>query len=252
MGIYQFLPSYVGSKKQWVERLRQDYSNSEIVEPFCGSSVLSANLATTAILNDNDKYIYLILSQFDQLIVPDRFTKEDYFNVRPKADWWKYAYCLQKMSFSGVFRYSRNGYNVPIKPNIPFVELRESYEIALKRWRELSPEVLNQDYLSIESEKIKNKLLILDPPYETSQASYNTKFDYPRYWQFVQEMKEVASAIILFDKQENLLKQNIPTCGNRNMRVNGKRAGSVESIAIFRNGKWQEYLGTPTEGLEGI
>ena len=153
--MYQFLPSYVGSKKQWVDRLRKDFDQSDVVEPFCGSAVLSANLAKTAILNDLDPFVYQILSQFDKLIVPDQFTKEDYFRVREQKDWWKYAYCLQKMSFSGVFRYSKNGYNVPIKP-IQFVELRPQYEQALNRWKELNPEVLNLSYLDIDKTKIKD------------------------------------------------------------------------------------------------
>lgn len=116
--MFKFLKSYVGSKSYWVNRLQQ-YKSRRFVELFCGSAVLSANLSCkNPILNDLDVYIYKILSNFDSLIVPDSFTKEDYYLVRKNDDWWKYIFCLQAMSFSGVFRYSKNGYNVPIKKNI--------------------------------------------------------------------------------------------------------------------------------------
>lgn len=109
-----FLPSYVGSKKIWVKKLLY-YSGMDFVELFCGSAVLSANLAKSALLNDLDPYIHLVLSRFDELIVPEKFTLEDYYTYRKVENWWQFTYVLQKMSFSGVFRYSKNGYNVPPK-----------------------------------------------------------------------------------------------------------------------------------------
>jgi site-specific DNA-adenine methylase len=242
----QFLPSYVGSKKHWIEQL-QDYRESDIVELFCGSAVLSANLAKTAILNDNNKFIYQILSHFDELEVPETFTEKDYYQVRGQPDWWRHAYCLQKMSFSGVFRHSKNGYNVPIKPNHPPIHMRNNYERALAKWQKMKPIVLNRDYLEVPRNLIKDKLLILDPPYEDSQTAYNGEFDYGQYWEFVNEIKSVVDRLILFDREENLKRQNILPIGQRKMRVNGSRPGGTESIAIFSKGQWQERIGNPAE-----
>ena len=93
--MYKFLPSYVGSKSFWLKYL-ENYKGRNFVEPFAGSGIISANLANKTILNDLDEYVYLILKNFNDLIVPENFSSEDYFNVRSKKDWWKYAYCLQK------------------------------------------------------------------------------------------------------------------------------------------------------------
>jgi site-specific DNA-adenine methylase len=235
----KFLPSYVGSKKYWVPKLQQ-FKGEDFVEPFCGSAVLSANLAKTATLNDLDKYIYLILSQFDQLIVPDIFTREDYFSVRGTEDWWKYIYCLQKMSFSGVFRYSKNGYNVPIKPQLDNINVKLDYELALKRWLALNPTVLNVNYLDMPMSLFENKVVVFDPPYSESYASYCSKsFDHTIYWEFVYNTIRVAKACIVFDKLSNLTLRQIPIVDTRKMRVNGKRKGNLEALAIFKDGMWQ-------------
>jgi adenine-specific DNA methylase len=74
----KFLPSYVGSKAYWISYLNS-YHDMDFVELFAGSSVLSANLAKTALLNDIDPYVYLMLSQFDKLVVPEVFTQKDVF-----------------------------------------------------------------------------------------------------------------------------------------------------------------------------
>ena len=215
----------------------------DIVEPFCGSAVLSANLARTSVLNDRDEFVCKILSRFDELEVPEVFTQKDYARCRGLKDWWKYAYCLQKMGFSGVFRYSKNGYNVPVKPEVKKINVRKDYELALRRWKKLKPTVLNQDYLELPHGLIVGKLLILDPPYEESQASYNANFNYDDYWQFVEKMKSVAAQILLFDRKVNLAKKGIPIIQTRKMRVNGARSGDTESIALFSKGIWQEDLG---------
>ena len=235
-----FLSSYVGSKRAWIDRLYNRYSNRDIVELFAGSAVISANLAKTAVLNDTDKYVYNILKYFDQLIVPDEFTQDDYFECRKKDDWWKYAFCLSKMSFSGVFRHSKNGFNVPVKENIKAIRVRREYEESLKRWHEIKPHVLNLCYYDVDIELIKNKLLICDPPYQKSQASYNTNaiFDYNKYWEYVRNSVSVADTVILFDRKENLLAQGFPVLGERVMCVNGKHKSDVESVSICEKGNW--------------
>jgi len=237
--INKFLPSYVGSKKYWVNILRPKYEGQDFVELFCGSAVLSANLAKTAILNDLDPYVFKILSQYDKLIVPKFFTKEDYFIVRKQPDWWKYVYCLQKMSFSGVFRYSGNGYNVPVKPNIPQVAIQEDYKQSLGRWKALAPTVLNMSYEQIDPELFKGKVVVSDPPYETSQASYNTKhFNYKDYWEYIERIKNVCSTLIVFDRQQNFINRDIPVIKTRPMRVNGGRPGDFEALSIYEYGEW--------------
>lgn len=245
----KFLPSYVGSKKQWVERLETLFNGEPIIEYFCGSAVLSANLASNAILNDLDPVIHRILSRFDEQIVSESFSSHDYYRVRGEPDWWKYVYCLQRMSFSGVFRYSKNGYNVPIKKSkgepIEPVDLREEYAKALTRWKELNPVVLNMNYSCIPYEMAQNRVAILDPPYDGSQAAYNAmKFQYGAYWNFVDGLKNYAKAIIIFDRLSNLEQHDITPLDTRSMRVAGHYDGDTEAIGIYIAGSWLDNWGT--------
>ncbi|RKZ86550.1 MAG: hypothetical protein DRQ39_05575, partial [Gammaproteobacteria bacterium] len=241
----KFLPSYVGSKKQWVDRLTPLFKGQPMIEYFCGSAVISANLASTAILNDIDPFIYRILFRFDQQIVPELFTAEQYYAVRGEPDWWRYAYCLQRMSFSSVFRYSKNGYNVPIKKTkgepIGPVAIREDYEQALKRWKELNPMVFDMNYSEIPYPQAHNRVAILDPPYEGSQAAYNASgFSYPTYWNYVEGLKHHAKAIVIFDRLANLEKHGVTPLDTRNMRVAGHYDGDTEAIGIYMAGSWLE------------
>lgn len=232
--MYKILPSYVGSKSYWVSKLQEKYKNRNFIELFCGSAVLSINLAKKAILNDADKYVYLILKHFDEQIVNDVFTKQDYLTVRLKDDWWKYAYCLQKMSFSGVFRYSKNGYNVPPK-NIDKICVKDDYIKNLERWKTLEPLVYNLNYYELTEKIFENKdyVLILDPPYENSKASYvNNQFDYQLYWEWVRLNENICKTIIVFDHIENLPFKPIDTKKNR---VNGAKMGNVEGYFVFED-----------------
>ena len=225
----KFLSSYVGSKSCWVEKLRE-FENSDIVEMFAGSSVISANLAKTSILNDSDEFLYKILSKYDELIVPNTFTKEDYFKNRSNKDWWKYAFCFQKMSFSGVFRYSKNGYNVPCK-KIEKISVKDEYIKSLNRWLDLKPFVTNFCFFDFPMKNLKNRIVVLDPPYENSNASYNKKFDYHLYWEMVRKIEGI-STIILFDDHKNI---PFPKYKTREMVVNGKHKGSKEAMFIFKD-----------------
>jgi len=243
----KFLPAYVGGKHYWVERLSR-YQNTDIIELFCGSAVLSANLAKTAILNDKDPVIFHLLSHFDQLVVPEVFTNKDYFEARSQPDWWRYLFCLQKMSFSGVFRYSKNGYNVPVRKNPTEVRIQPDYLAALERWKQLKPSVCNLDYVDLPFSALKDRVIISDPPFQDSQAAYNTKsFDYALYWKKMQSLVDKAEqnkiqALVLFDRRSNLEKQGIPIIEIRKMRVNGKHDGGEEAIAIYEQGGWLTSL----------
>lgn len=239
IALYEMLPTFVGSKKRWITHL-QRFSGNSFVELFCGSAVISFNLASTALFNDADEFIYKIISRFDEQRVPPVFTQKDYFDIRPKHDWWKHAYCLQAMSFSGVFRHSSNGYNVPVKKNIEKVCLQERYAKALARWNELKPRVTNLDYWHIPLADLKDKVVVSDPPYFGSKASYNadSKWNRKLYWDYVGCATQVAKAVIVFDRIENLKSAGIPALSERTMRVNGKYKAGCEQMAVFENGEW--------------
>lgn len=239
MELVKFLPSYVGSKAYWVEKLIA-YKDEDFVEVFSGSAVLSANLAKTALLNDLDPIIFKIFSNYDKLIVPKKFTQSDYFKYRTHKNWWKYTYCFQKMSFSGVFRYSKNGYNVPVKKNILEIQVQPEFKQAKKRFKQINPQVTNLSFEKIPLSAYKDKVVVFDPPYEGSQASYNKTFDYDTYWKKVYEVAKVAKAVLIFDSKKNLLKQNLTIVGTRKMRVNGKKAGDIEALAILGENRYQE------------
>ena len=65
----RFLPSYVGSKRHWLPALDQ-FRGRPFVELFAGSAVLSANLASRALLVDSAPVVARILSRFPEQIVP--------------------------------------------------------------------------------------------------------------------------------------------------------------------------------------
>lgn len=238
------MPSYVGSKRLWVDRLREDLNGRPLAELFCGSSVLSANLASKALLVDLDPKVHLILSRFDEQIVPEVFTRDDYYRFRGDPEWWRYAYCLQSVSFSGVFRYSaKSGYNVPAKGGqdpeqnkVNEWRLRPQYEQALTRWHDLAPTVLQCSYLDVTGDEIERRLgadavVVLDPPYEGSQAAYNVVFDYDTYWRRVDELRERFTTVV-FDRASNLVAHDLEVCATRKMRVNGAREGDEEGMAL--------------------
>jgi site-specific DNA-adenine methylase len=228
----KFFPSYVGSKAFWLPKL-ESFRGSKIAELFCGSSVISANLASKAVLNDFDFQIYNILSNFKDIPELETFTSDDYFAHRGDKDWWKYAFYFQKMSFSGVFRYSKNGYNVPIKPNISEIHILPDLLLAKKRMEGLNPTILNKSYIDVPFDLYKDYIVVLDPPYQDSQASYNTAFNYEEYWDFIEDIKNKVPALIIFDRETNLKKHfSIEEFQYRKMTVNGKYQGDMEAMVI--------------------
>lgn len=245
--IIKFFTSYVGSKARWVkdERLIEKigFRENHIVELFCGSAVISANLAKTCLLVDTDPIVCKILSEFNRQIVPEVFTAEDYYEKRELPTWWQHIYCLQKMSFSGVFRYNekKNKYNVPIKKNNDGtyakkeIRVQDKYRIALKRWVELNPTVVNASYTYITMSDLKDSVVILDPPYEGSQASYNKYFYYDFYWRHVYYIRQSAKLVVLFDRVKNIqnrLGSDIEIY-TKKLRVNGKYSGDEEGMVFL-------------------
>lgn len=241
--LIRFLPSYVGSKRAWVGALER-FRGRPFAELFAGSAVLSANLASHALLIDADPMVARILERFDEQVVPEKFTRDDYYRLRRDPDWWRHVYALQSMSYSGVFRYSKNGYNVPAKggpagTRYPMTtHVRPDYERALRRWQELDPVVVCASYLDVEVDDIRGLLgadavVIIDPPYEGSSAAYNgAGFDYDSYWSRVAELADVFD-VVLFDRLSNLEARGYPVTGVRKMRVNGARPGDQEAMSIL-------------------
>jgi site-specific DNA-adenine methylase len=242
----RFLPSYVGSKRHWLPTL-QPLAGRPFVELFAGSAILSANLASKALLVDLDPMVATILSRFDEQEVPETFTRDDYYRLRSAPDWWRHAYALQSLSYSGVFRYSKNGYNVPAKGGPDPAKnkknefhVRPAYDVALGRWRELAPDVRNVSYLDIPDADIAalgdNVIVVLDPPYEGSQAAYNGNgFDYAAYWARVNELTAQFD-VLLFDRQANIEGHGFEVHATRKMRVNGARPGDSEALTVIPKG----------------
>lgn len=259
-GYTRFLPSFVGSKWQWIGRLSDEFKNRPVVEMFAGSAVLAANLASEAMLVELDPQLAKILANLDQQIIIDPFTVEDYHEVKKKEDWWRYAYCLQAMSYSGVFRWSGNGYNVPPKRHKHKdsdeykqpepISVSAAYAASLARWEELRPIVHNTSYTNISDDMIldlmgEDVVVIMDPPYQGSQASYNqAPFDYDEYWDRVASMAGKFD-IILFDRVKNLEAHGYVVSDTRKMRVNGARDGDIEGISIIRREKKENSMILP-------
>ena len=240
----KFLPSYVGSKAYWVGKLEQ-YRGRDFVEFFAGSAVISANLARQAVLNDLDKFLYKYFRQYEDQPVTDEFTNKDYFAKRKQKDWYRWLYYLQRMSFSGVYRWSKNGYNVPIKQDYKpkgeegeskAVHLKDEIERSIKRFKELAPALYNLDYRKVSMPENPD-IAILDPPYESKQAAYNVPpFDYEQYWKFVHRCTGLFKVVIVFDWDKNIRKHlNGRSCDTRKMRVNGKYDGATEAMCIIDN-----------------
>ena len=235
--LIKFLPSYVGSKAYWVKALER-YRGRSFVEFFAGSAVLSANLAGRAVLNDSDPFLHKYFLEYESQPVVETFTDADYFARRTQEDWWRWLYYLQKMCFSGVYRHSKNGYNVPIKPEYKSkpARLKGDIERSINRFRELDPVLLDLNYLNVPM-PWRPDIAILDPPYESKKAAYNAPpFDYGQYWDFVHRCIGLFRVVIVFDWDRNMRK-HLPgrSYETRNMRVNGKYEGAKEAMCVIDN-----------------
>lgn len=233
----KFLPSYVGSKAYWV-RMLERYRGRDFVEFFAGSAVISANLANRAVLNDDDPFLHKYFRQYESQPVVETFTDKNYFAKRRQKNWYRWLYYLQKMSFSGVYRWSRNGYNVPIKADYrsKAVHLKDDVERSIGRFRALGPVLLKLDYLDVPMPENPD-IAVLDPPYESKKAAYNTAgFDYEQYWKFVRRCMDSFRVVIVFDWDKNM-DERLPgrSYETRNMRVNGKHKGSREAMCVIDN-----------------
>lgn len=189
-----------------------------MVELFAGSAVISANLASTALLVDLDKHLTTVLRNYDHLFVPETFTAEQYDRARAgTGDWWRSAYYLSAMARGGIWRHSaRSGFNVQAR-NDSTRSMRDTYERNLARWQELKPVVRHGSYLDLSIDDIgcfhDNPLIVLDPPYEGTTAAYNRDtFDYSAYWQHVATLGEHFD-LLIFDLTENLARAGYQPTG---------------------------------------
>lgn len=240
----KFLPSYVGSKAYWVGKLEK-YRGRDFVEFFAGSAVISANLANRAVLNDLDPFLHKYFSQYERQPVKETFTSRNYFTKRKQKSWYRWLYYLQRMSFSGVYRWSKNGYNVPIKQDYKpkdkngkgkAVHLKDEIERSIERFKELAPTLCNLDYQEVLIPENPD-IAILDPPYESKQAAYNVPpFNYEQYWNFVRMCMDSFRVVIVFDWDKNIDKRlKGHRYDTRKMRVNGKYDGATEAMCIIDN-----------------
>jgi hypothetical protein len=189
-----------------------------MVELFAGSAVISANLASSALLVDLDLPLTRVLDNYDCLYVPETFTLEQYDKARAgTGDWWRSAYYLSAMARGGIWRHSaRSGFNVQAR-NADARSMRPQYLEALARWQELRPVVLHGSYDDLSADDIaawdENPLVILDPPYEDTRAAYNREgFDYDAYWRHVALLNRNFD-VLLFDLPENLLRAGYQPTG---------------------------------------
>lgn len=239
MPLVKFLPSYVGSKACWIGKLEQ-YRGRDFVEFFAGSGVISANLASQATLNDSDPFLHAYFRQYESQPIVKAFTGRGYFAKRSRSDWWKWLYYLQKMSFSGVYRWGRNGYNVPIKPEYKSkpVRLADEIERSIGRFKSLSPSLHNLDYLDVPMPENPD-VAVLDPPYQFKQKTWSApSIDYEQYWGFVRRCMDSFRVVIVFDWEENM-RERLPdrAYDTRKMRVNGARKGALEAMCVVDNDK---------------
>jgi len=237
MHLTKFLPAYVGSKACWVEKLEQ-YRGRDFVEFFAGSAAISATLARQAVLNDLDPFLHRYFQEYEHQPIVETFTDRDFFAKRFQDDWYRYLYYLQKMSFSGIYRCNKKGlYNAPIRGTYKSeaVHLKDDVERSIERFKTLNPSLHNLDYSDVPIPK-KPDVAILDPPYESKQAAYNSaSFDYERYWDFVHDCLDVFRVVIIFDWDMNMRTHGFHDYVTRKMRVNGKHKGSLEAMCIIDN-----------------
>jgi len=234
----RFLPAYVGSKAHWVRKLER-YRGRDFVEFFAGSGVISANLASRAVLNDADPFLHRYFREYESQPVVQMFTDEDYFTRRFQDDWYRWLYYLQKMSFSGLYRHNTKGlYNAPIRENYKSsaVYLKDALEQSIERFKALSPSLHNLDYSDVPIPE-RPDVAVFDPPYESKQAPYNARpFDYGRYWKFVRTCIDTFRVVIVFDWDKNM-DEHLPghSYKTRKMRVNGKHDGALEAMCVIDN-----------------
>lgn len=212
-----------------------------MVELFAGSAVVSANLASSALLVDLDEPLTKVLGNYDHLYVPEQFTHRYYELARHGGDWWRSAYYLSAMARGGIWRHSaRSGFSVQARNDSTRL-MRDTYERNLARWQELQPVVRHGSYSDLSVDDIAafhdNPLVVIDPPYEGTVAAYNRDtFDYSAYWNHVALLTEHFD-VLLFDLTDNLTRAGyVPTGEPMPLRRQNGSEQRYESMAFVPRG----------------
>lgn len=211
--------SYPGNKNKLASQIIQllPIENIDtIVEPFCGSAVISSNTKyKNIILNDNNKFILKILeyqknNSFEQIVKDVESIINQYgltySRIKPKGTYVEYKheglsvynkegfdklkkdfnnnfdvkklFVLLIYGFNHYLRFNSNGeFNVPVGK----VDFSRSFYEELKKFETvfntLNIKLCNFDFLNYELYSYDNAIYYFDPPYLITTAPYNTSWN---------------------------------------------------------------------------
>jgi len=220
---------WIGSKThalELLETIAKQISEKNLIELYCGSSVISINLAQkfntiTAVDIDQNvinfynyfKTNYLEILQFyakyhSQLI---KNTKH-YYDIRARFNETKDPNCwfaLNRTSIGGLMRYNGENLNMSLHPNRTGTKPKTLSKIFDSNYQAIRKiNFVHCDVLEyVTNTSIKNSLIILDPPYYKTNGMYksNTQ-DENKLINVIEKLKD--NKIILFygsqfdDRQE--------------------------------------------------
>lgn len=211
--------SYPGNKNKLASQIIQllPIENIDtIVEPFCGSAVISSNTKyKNIILNDNNKFILKILeyqknNSFEQIVKDVESIINQYgltySRIKPRGTYVEYKheglsvynkegfdklkkdfnnnfdvkklFVLLIYGFNHYLRFNSNGeFNVPVGK----VDFSRSFYEELKKFETvfntLNIKLCNYDFLNYELYSYDNAIYYFDPPYLITTAPYNTNWN---------------------------------------------------------------------------
>lgn len=211
--------SYPGNKNKLASQIIQllPIENIDtIVEPFCGSAVISSNTKyKNIILNDNNKFILKILeyqknNSFEQIVKDVELIINQYgltySRIKPRGTYVEYKheglsvynkegfnklkkdfnnnfdvkklFVLLIYGFNHYLRFNSNGeFNVPVGK----VDFSRSFYEELKKFENvfntLNIKLCNYDFLNYELYSYDNAIYYFDPPYLITTAPYNTSWN---------------------------------------------------------------------------
>lgn len=243
-------PSYTGSKKKHSldPTIAGLLNGRDIYEPFAGTASLSYIHANRALWVEKDAALAWALAHYDELTVPEVWTKDDHDRIKLREGWEPFIYCLMSSMFNGYYRVNQKGiFNSPSKGDYKAKALLPDYARALNHWYDLAPEVIHSSYEDISNSDIKNYLsadaiVVFDPPYEGSKTQYAKGMNFTTYWGKVRET--VAEfPVLVFDFVENLVAAGVPIDGKRVLNSFATHEGRIEGWAYLPAGTKFGLLG---------
>lgn len=225
---------YVGSKDRFLPIIKSKFNPSTkiLIEPFCGSTVISlnSNEFDKIIINDKSKELIRVLRAVKEFTYSDlieihnyslsefgciKTDKEAYYNFR---NWVNekyfnnsetigglYYYFLYNSCINSMARYGPNGFNqsfgrrLYITPEDQFINIKEILNKTL---------ILNEDAYTIIDEYKDNKEVqfFIDPPYFSRPIEYNNEIiNEDLYLNHLEVMKTINTAVCYtdsFDKKQ--------------------------------------------------